>query len=105
MPHRETIEFVLRPHSRHARPLSVRFTRGDGITSDLTIAAEGEQLFSGRVLGSFARVLQGVFEMEEAAEAAKGTEPLKYYGCTYIARHGRSQVATRLGIPEMAQYD
>jgi hypothetical protein len=100
----ETVEFVLKPHSRHARPLSVRFTRGDSVT-DLTIAAEGEQLFSGRVLSSFAGVLEGVFEMEEAAVAAKGSNIMKYYGCMYIARHGRSQVATRLDIPELAQYD
>lgn len=104
MPHREVTEFVLRPHSRRARPLSVRFTSHD-VVSDLTISAEGEQLFSGRVLRSLAKVLQGVFEMEEAAAAAKGVDTLKYYGCTYIARHGRSQAATRLNIPEMAQYD
>ena len=105
MPGVETQEFVLRRTSRQSRPLSVSFCRENG-TADLTISADGEQLFSGRVLGAFAGILHTVYEMEEAAEEAKKVQDMiLYHGRRYIARFGRTQVASRLGIPELAEYD
>lgn len=101
----ETQEFLLKPRSQRSRPISVMFTRENGL-ADLTITAEGEQLFSGRVLGAFAGILKTVAEMEEAARVAKGdNDMMKYFGCMFIARTGRTQIASRLNIPELAEYD
>ncbi len=101
----ETQDFVLQPTTRCGRLLSVRYER-QGTLADLTIAADGTNLFSGRVLAPFATILHTVTKMEEAAVQAKSAgDMMKYYGCMYIARHGRTHVASRLNIPEMAQYD
>jgi|GEM_PF-752162 len=101
----ETREFVLQPTSRRGRALSVRYERR-GTLADLTVMAGGDSLFSGRVLAPFATILHTVAEMEESAHQAKeANEMMKYYGCMYIARHGRTQIASRLEIPEMAEYD
>ncbi len=101
----ETQEFILRPTTQHGRALTVSYRQEHGL-ADLTIHAGGEKLFQGRVLAPFATILHTVSGMEEAATKAKESgEMMKYYGCTYVARHGRTHIASRLNIPEMAEYD
>lgn len=105
MAHTESEEFILKSRSQRSRPLSVVFVRENGL-ADLTITAEGEQLFSGRVLGAFAGILKTVADMEETAGRAKrDNDMMKYFGCMFIARTGRTQIASRLNIPELAEYD
>ena len=105
MPGTETQEFILRSTTRRGRALTVSYRQEHGL-ADLTIRACGEQLFQGRVLAPFATILHTVAEMEEAALQAKSDgDMMHYYGRMFIARSGRKQIASRLNIPEMAEYD
>ena len=101
----ETKEFILRPSSSRGRALTIWYSNGGGI-ADLRISADGEQVFSARVLSPFATILHTIAEMEETAQVAKTEHNMpKYTGCMYIARFGRTQLSTRLGLPELAEYD